>query len=109
MQRSGHCPGFGEKSGNDSRDEPTGALDFQTSIQVLQLLADPAGFTGKTVVIITHNTAIAPIAQRIFHLKDGGSTKLKLTVIPFLRGGTLRVGENNWDLNDNREPVPLAW
>ena len=52
-------------------DEPTGALDFQTSIQVLQLLKDSCQFYGKTVVIITHNTAIARIAHRIFYLKDG--------------------------------------
>lgn len=52
-------------------DEPTGALDFMTSIQVLQLLKDFCHSYGKTVVIITHNTAIAKIANRVFHLKDG--------------------------------------
>lgn len=52
-------------------DEPTGSLDFNTSIQVLQLLKDFSEAYGKTVVIITHNTAIARIANRVFHLKDG--------------------------------------
>lgn len=63
-------------------DEPTGALDFQTSIQVLQLLADSCRLYGKTVVIITHNTAIAPIAQRIFHLKDGVIDKVEVNRHP---------------------------
>jgi len=52
-------------------DEPTGALDFKTSIQVLKLLKDFCFFYKKTVVIITHNTAISQIANRVFHLKDG--------------------------------------
>ncbi|MDW7673211.1 MAG: ABC transporter ATP-binding protein [Bacillota bacterium] len=52
-------------------DEPTGALDFQTSIQVLKLLKEFCEGYGKTVVIITHNTAIAQIANRVFYLKDG--------------------------------------
>lgn len=52
-------------------DEPTGALDFHTSIQVLKLLKDFCVSYKKTVVIITHNTAIAKIANRVFYLKDG--------------------------------------
>ncbi|HHW07282.1 MAG TPA: ABC transporter ATP-binding protein [Clostridia bacterium] len=52
-------------------DEPTGALDFQTSITVLKLLKEFCEEYGKTVVVITHNTAIAAVADRIFYLKDG--------------------------------------
>lgn len=52
-------------------DEPTGALDFQTSIVVLKLLKDFCKEYNKTVVVITHNTAISRIANRIFYLKDG--------------------------------------
>lgn len=52
-------------------DEPTGALDFQTSIEVLNLLSDFCTTYNKTVVIITHNTAIAQIANRVFYIKDG--------------------------------------
>ncbi|HHX24295.1 MAG: ABC transporter ATP-binding protein [Tepidanaerobacteraceae bacterium] len=52
-------------------DEPTGALDFNTSIQVLSLLKSFCDIYSKTVVIITHNTAIAQMAHRIFYLKDG--------------------------------------
>lgn len=52
-------------------DEPTGALDFKTSIQVLGLLKDFCQTYQKTVAIITHNTAIAQMADRILYLKDG--------------------------------------
>ncbi len=58
-------------------DEPTGALDFTTSIQVLKLLKDFSTSYGKTVVVITHNTAIAQIADRIFYLKDGRLVKIE--------------------------------
>lgn len=52
-------------------DEPTGALDLKTSIQVLKLLRETSDTYGKTVVIITHNSAIAKMADRVFFLKDG--------------------------------------
>ena len=52
-------------------DEPTGALDFTTGIQVLRLLKDFNREFGKTVVIITHNMAIGEIADRVFYIKDG--------------------------------------
>ena len=52
-------------------DEPTGALDYQTGKQVLKLLQDTCRKTGMTVIIITHNSAIAPIADRIVHVKNG--------------------------------------
>ena len=52
-------------------DEPTGALDFTTGIQVLHLLKAFHRRHGKTVVIITHNAGIAAIADRVFHMRDG--------------------------------------
>lgn len=52
-------------------DEPTGALDFQSGIQVLRLLKDFCTEYERTVVIITHNAAISQIADRIFYIKDG--------------------------------------
>lgn len=58
-------------------DEPTGALDFQTSIQVLQLFKEFCKTYHKTVVIITHNAAIAQIANRVFYLKDGMIDKIE--------------------------------
>lgn len=52
-------------------DEPTGALDLETSRQVLGLLLDLNRNLGKTVVLITHNNAIAGIGGRIARLRDG--------------------------------------
>ncbi len=52
-------------------DEPTGALDFQTGIQVLKLLKSFNATYKKTVVIITHNAGIGAIGDRVFHIKDG--------------------------------------
>lgn len=52
-------------------DEPTGALDFKTGIQVLRLLKDFNDEYKKTVVIITHNAAIGAMGNRVFHIKDG--------------------------------------
>ncbi len=58
-------------------DEPTGALDLKTSIQVLKLLRETCDHYNKTVVIITHNNAIAKIADRIFILKDGNLANIQ--------------------------------
>lgn len=52
-------------------DEPTGALDSQTGVQVLKLLSDFNRKYEKTVVLITHNLNIAKIADRVFYFKDG--------------------------------------
>lgn len=57
-------------------DEPTGALDFATGLQVLQLLVEMNQRYGKTVMIITHNQAMAAMANRVFHLKDGRIEKI---------------------------------
>ncbi|MCL2514245.1 MAG: ABC transporter ATP-binding protein [Oscillospiraceae bacterium] len=52
-------------------DEPTGALDYNTGRQILQLLQDTAMETGMTVIIITHNNAITPMADRIVTMRSG--------------------------------------
>jgi putative ABC transport system ATP-binding protein len=52
-------------------DEPTGALDYQTGKRVLRLLVDLRRQRGKTVVLITHNSAIAPVADRVVRLRSG--------------------------------------
>lgn len=52
-------------------DEPTGALDYNTGKQILQLLQDTSRETGMTVVIITHNTALTPIADRVITMRNG--------------------------------------
>ena len=51
-------------------DEPTGALDYQTGKQVLQILQDMSRQEGATVIIVTHNGALAPIADRVIRLHD---------------------------------------
>lgn len=52
-------------------DEPTGALDSETGRMVLMLLQDVCHDMGKTVMIITHNAAIVPAAQRVIRMKSG--------------------------------------
>ena len=52
-------------------DEPTGALDYVTGKQILQLLQDTARRTGMTVVIITHNSALTDMADRVIALRSG--------------------------------------
>ncbi len=51
-------------------DEPTGALDYKTGKQVLKLLQDMSRNDNATVIIVTHNAAIAPIADRVIHMFD---------------------------------------
>ena len=52
-------------------DEPTGALDYVTGKQILKLLQDTARNTGMTVVIITHNSALTAMADRVIRVKNG--------------------------------------
>ncbi len=56
-------------------DEPTGALDFETGKRVLRLLVDLNEKFGKTVVVITHNAALAQVAHRVVHLRSGEITE----------------------------------
>lgn len=62
-------------------DEPTGALDYQTGKAILKLLQDTCREKGVTVVVITHNSAIAPMADRVIEIKNG-------------RVGNMRVNPN---------------
>ena len=54
-------------------DEPTGALDYVTGKQIFKLLQDTCRSRGMTVIVITHNLAIAPIADRVIRMKNGKS------------------------------------
>ena len=57
-------------------DEPTGALDYNTGKQILQLLQDTCRKEGITVLIITHNSALAPMADRVIRFKSGKVTDI---------------------------------
>ncbi len=57
-------------------DEPTGALDYQTGKSILKLLQDTCREKGKTVVVITHNLAIAPMADRVIEIKNGKVSRI---------------------------------
>ncbi|BCJ94819.1 ABC transporter ATP-binding protein [Anaerocolumna cellulosilytica] len=57
-------------------DEPTGALDYNTGKAILKLLQDTCKKTGMTVIVITHNSEIAPMADRVIQIKNGRVSKL---------------------------------
>ncbi|MGN0772540.1 MAG: ABC transporter ATP-binding protein [Candidatus Ventricola sp.] len=63
-------------------DEPTGALDSKTGVQVLALLKDVCKTYGATVVIITHNAMIAPLGSRVIRVKNGGIESIELSEHP---------------------------
>ena len=52
-------------------DEPTGALDYQTGKAILKLLQDMCREKNMTVIVITHNSALTPMADRVIHIKNG--------------------------------------
>ena len=66
-------------------DEPTGALDYQTGKAILKLLQDMCREKGMTVIVITHNSALTPMADRVIRIKNG------------------KVSETY----ENREPLPV--
>ncbi len=63
-------------------DEPTGALDYKTGKQILKLLQDTARKENMTVLIITHNGAIAPMADKVIHFKNGTVQKVEINEKP---------------------------
>ena len=71
-------------------DEPTGALDTETGTQVLTLLRDVTDSGDRTIVVVTHNSQIAQIANRVIDLRDGSI-----------------VGEHQ--IAEPRRPADVAW
>ena len=63
-------------------DEPTGALDYRTGKQVLQILEDMSRKRGATVIIVTHNAAIAPIADRVIRMHDARVQAIEVNPAP---------------------------
>ena len=71
-------------------DEPTGALDYNTGKQILQLLQDTARKEKMTVIIITHNGALAPMADKVIHFKNGKAQDIQTNANP------LPISEIEW-------------
>lgn len=63
-------------------DEPTGALDYNTGKAILKLLQDTCREKGMTVIVITHNQAIAPMADRVIKIKNGLVSRMELIEEP---------------------------
>lgn len=63
-------------------DEPTGALDYKTGKSILKLLQDTCRERNKTVIVITHNLAIAPIADRVIEIKSGKVHDMRINQEP---------------------------
>ena len=63
-------------------DEPTGALDYQTGKAILKLLQDMCREKGMTVIVITHNSALTPMAERVIHIKNGTVSAMELNTDP---------------------------
>ena len=63
-------------------DEPTGALDYETGKQVLKILQDMSKKSGATVVIVTPNSSLAPIADRVIHMRDATVSRVEINDHP---------------------------
>lgn len=63
-------------------DEPTGALDYVTGKAILKLLQDTCREKGMTVIVITHNTALTPMADRVIHIRNGKVSGVELNRCP---------------------------
>ena len=63
-------------------DEPTGALDYQTGKAILKLLQDMCRERGMTVIVITHNSAMTPIADKVIRIKNGTVSSMELNEKP---------------------------
>ena len=63
-------------------DEPTGALDYKTGKSILKLLQNMSKNENMTVIIITHNTAIAPMADKVIYFKNGTAEKIEINDTP---------------------------
>jgi putative ABC transport system ATP-binding protein len=63
-------------------DEPTGALDYETGKLVLQVLKQVHEESEKTVIVVTHNVAIAEMADRVVRLRSGGVQDIKVNESP---------------------------
>ncbi|MCD8333465.1 MAG: ABC transporter ATP-binding protein, partial [Clostridiales bacterium] len=63
-------------------DEPTGALDYNTGRQILKLLQDTCRRDGVTLILITHNSALAPMADRLIRFRSGKVVEMTVSADP---------------------------
>ena len=63
-------------------DEPTGALDYQTGKTILKLLKDMSHDQGKTIIVVTHNSAIKDMADEVVHIKNGSVESIEMNEKP---------------------------
>ena len=63
-------------------DEPTGALDYVTGKSILKLLQDTCRSRGMTVLVITHKTALTPMADRVIHIRNGRVSRIEDNASP---------------------------
>ena len=71
-------------------DEPTAALDYETSIEVLSVFEEIKKEVGTTIMMITHNPEIAKMADRVIKMRDGRVSSIKVNLHP------LSAGELSW-------------
>ncbi len=71
-------------------DEPTGALDYQTGKAILQLLQNTGKKTGMTIIIITHNSALTAMADRVIRVKNGTVASVEINEKP------MNIAEIEW-------------
>lgn len=87
-------------------DEPTGALDYMTGKSILKLLQDTCRQRSMTVIVITHNTALTPMADRVIHMKNGKVISMKQNEQPIDKIDDFIVFRNRttqkaYQLNEN--------
>ena len=87
-------------------DEPTGALDYKTSKEILQLMEDVNHEYGCTIIIVTHNAAIARMANRVLRLRDGASSRMSSTSRPSRPPSS--IGRRRHDTSRKTSPARAA-
>ncbi len=82
QQRVSIARGMAKNPGILLCDEPTGALDYETGKSILKQLHETGRKTGTTVIIVTHNSAIKPVADRVIEMVDGGIRSIRVNDHP---------------------------
>ena len=86
-------------------DEPTGALDYNTGKSILKLLQDTCREKGMTVILITHNSAIAPMADRVIKIKNGKVSRIIRNEHPV----SVQPAQKRQSRGTREGPLNAAW